>query len=58
MSQYRPTRNYFDWNYALGNNNWATDINTYFTKVKIISTKKVNWDNWNHACLHNVQMKI
>ncbi len=31
MSQFRLTRKIFDWNYASGNNNWATDIKELFT---------------------------
>ncbi len=35
MSQFRLTREIFDWNYALGNNNWATDIKALFTNIRI-----------------------
>ncbi len=33
MSQFRLTRKIFDWNYFLGNNNWATDIKALFTNI-------------------------
>ncbi len=33
MSQFRLTRKIFYWNYALGDNNWATDIKALFTNI-------------------------
>ncbi len=35
MSQFRLSRKTFDWNYALGNNNWATDIKALFINIGI-----------------------
>ncbi len=33
MSQFRLTRKLFDWNYALGNNIWATEKKEPFTNI-------------------------
>ena len=44
MSLFRLTRKIFDWNYALGNKNWATDITALFPNIgmeNIFSNKVV-----------------